>query len=58
MDILLPDASSLIPVLQRNAGGRLFKSGSELNAALRTINANGESKDLATNNPKTEIGWR
>lgn len=41
MDILLPDASSRIPVLQRNAGGRLFKTGSELNAFLSQLNAAG-----------------
>jgi hypothetical protein len=41
MDILLPDASSRIPVLQRNAGGRLFKTGAELNGFLRGINAAG-----------------
>ncbi len=34
MDILLPDASSRIPVLQRNAGGRLFNTGAELNSFL------------------------
>lgn len=41
MDILLPDASSRIPVLQRNAGGRLFKSGAELNGFLQKLNAAG-----------------
>jgi hypothetical protein len=41
MDILLPDASSRIPVLQRNAGGRLFKTGADLNAFLRQLNAAG-----------------
>jgi hypothetical protein len=41
MDILLPDASSRIPVLQRNAGGRLFKTGAELNGFLRQLNAAG-----------------
>jgi hypothetical protein len=41
MDILSPDASSRIPVLQRNAGGRLFKTGAELNAFLRGLNAAG-----------------
>jgi hypothetical protein len=41
MDILLPDASTRIPVLQRNAGGRLFHSGSELNAFIQQINAGG-----------------
>lgn len=41
MDILLPDASSRIPVLQRNAGGRLFKSGAELNSFLTQLNSAG-----------------
>lgn len=41
MDILLPDASTRIPVLQRNAGGRLFHTGAELNAFIRQINAGG-----------------
>jgi outer membrane receptor protein involved in Fe transport len=41
MDILLPDASSRIPVLQRNAGGRLFHTGAELNTFIRQINAAG-----------------
>ncbi|MGH9766290.1 MAG: TonB-dependent receptor [Blastocatellia bacterium] len=41
MDILLPDASSRVPVLQRNAGGRLFKTGAELNGFLQKLNAAG-----------------
>lgn len=41
MDILLPDASSRIPVLQRNAGGRLFKTGADLNRFLSQLNAAG-----------------
>jgi hypothetical protein len=41
MDILLPDASSRIPVLQRNAGGRLFHTGAELNAFINSLNAAG-----------------
>ncbi|MEZ5425157.1 MAG: TonB-dependent receptor [Pyrinomonadaceae bacterium] len=41
MDILLPDGSSRIPQLQRNAGGRLFKNASELNAFIGQLNANG-----------------
>lgn len=39
MDILLPDGSSRIPVLQRNAGGRLFHTGSELNQFIQQLNA-------------------
>lgn len=41
MDILLPDGSSRVPGLQRNAGGRLFHSAAELNAFIQTINASG-----------------
>jgi hypothetical protein len=41
MDILLPDGSSRIPQLQRNAGGRLFRTGAELNAFLQQLNAAG-----------------
>lgn len=41
MDILLPDASSRIPVLQRNAGGRQFKTGADLNRFLNQLNAAG-----------------
>ena len=40
-DILLPDGSSRIPTLQRNAGGRLFKTGAELNTFLHEINLAG-----------------
>jgi carboxypeptidase family protein/TonB-dependent receptor-like protein len=39
MDILLPDGSSRIPVLQRNAGGRLFHTGAELNQFIQQLNA-------------------
>jgi outer membrane receptor protein involved in Fe transport len=38
VDILLPDASARLPGLQRNAGGRLFKTGAALNAYLRQLN--------------------
>jgi outer membrane receptor protein involved in Fe transport len=41
MDILLPDGSARLPGLQRNAGGRLFKTGAELNEYLRQLNAAG-----------------
>ncbi len=41
MDILLPDGSSRIPVLQRNAGGRLVNTGAELNAFLSRVNEAG-----------------
>lgn len=41
MDIILPDGSSRIPQLQRNAGGRLFKNVTKLNAFITSLNANG-----------------
>ena len=41
MDILLPDGSSRIPILQRNAGGRLFHKAAELNAFIKEINSGG-----------------
>ncbi|HEX7997261.1 MAG TPA: TonB-dependent receptor [Pyrinomonadaceae bacterium] len=41
MDILLPDGSSRIPALQRNAGGRLFHTAAELNAFITQLNAAG-----------------
>jgi outer membrane receptor protein involved in Fe transport len=41
MDILMPDSSTRVPVWQRNAGGRQFKTASELNAALTQLNAGG-----------------
>lgn len=43
IDILLPDGSSRVCELQRNAGGRQFHTGAELNAALKQINAAGGS---------------
>jgi hypothetical protein len=56
MDILLPDASSRIPQLQRNAGGRLFKNASDLNAYITRLNAsggvNGQSLPLAPANAR------
>src|SRR5205085_12065690 len=41
MDILLPSGQSRIPLLQRNAGGRLFKNVSELNAFIQHVNSQG-----------------
>ncbi|MEW6129033.1 MAG: TonB-dependent receptor [Acidobacteriota bacterium] len=41
MDILLPDGSSRLPLLQRNAGGRLFHTGRELNDFIAQVNAGG-----------------
>jgi hypothetical protein len=41
MDIILPDGQSRIPLLQRNAGGRLFKNVSELNTFIQHVNSQG-----------------
>jgi hypothetical protein len=43
MDILYasPNGNTRVPQLGRNAGGRTFHSGAELNAAIANINANG-----------------
>jgi len=41
MDILLPDASARLPFLQRNAGGRLIRTGTDLNRFLMQLNAAG-----------------
>jgi hypothetical protein len=41
MDILMPDGQSRVPAFQRNAGGRLFRTGADLNRALQDINAGG-----------------
>ena len=39
MDILLPDGSSRIPQLQRNAGGRIFKNAAKLNNYITQYNS-------------------
>ena len=41
MDILMPDASTRVPTLSRNAGGREFETGAQLNEYLRGLNAAG-----------------
>jgi hypothetical protein len=41
MDVLMPDGQLRVPVFQRNAGGRLFKTPGELNEALAALNAAG-----------------
>ncbi len=41
MDIVMPDGQSRVPVLGRNAGGRQFRSGAELNAFIDRLNAAG-----------------
>ncbi len=38
MDVLVPGGGQRIPQLQRNAGGRLFHNGAELNTVLKQIN--------------------
>ena len=43
MDILLPDGSSRVCELSRNAGAREFHTGAQLNAALTQINVAGGS---------------
>jgi hypothetical protein len=41
MDIMMPDGQTRIPTLQRNAGGRQFKTAADLNAFLTQTNAAG-----------------
>ncbi len=41
MDIIMPDGTSRIPVIQRNAGGRQFKTPGDLNAFIQDLNAKG-----------------
>ncbi len=55
IDILLPDGSSRVCELQRNAGARQFKTGTELNAALTQINAAGGS---LCPNPDPSTGFK
>jgi carboxypeptidase family protein/TonB-dependent receptor-like protein len=55
MDILLPDGSSRVCELQRNAGARQFHTGAELNVALRQINAAGGS---LCPNPDPSTGFK
>ena len=55
IDILLPDGSSRVCELQRNAGARQFHTGAELNAALSQINAAGGS---LCPNPDPSTGFK
>jgi hypothetical protein len=55
IDILLPDGSSRVCELPRNAGARQFKTGAELNAALSQINAAGGSQ---CPNPDPSTGFK
>src|SRR5437763_3148590 len=61
MDILLPSGQSRIPLLQRNAGGRLFKNVSELNAFIQHVNSqggiNGSPLPLAPANTRFNDGF-
>jgi hypothetical protein len=41
MDILMPSGQSRIPIIQRNAGGRLDNSAAELNTFIQEVNASG-----------------
>lgn len=40
-DIVLPNGTTRIPLIQRNAAGRLFKTGAQLNAFINEINSGG-----------------
>lgn len=40
-DILIPDGTHRIPLIQRNAGARQFRGGTELNAFIRAVNVQG-----------------
>jgi hypothetical protein len=55
VDILLPDGSSRVCELERNAGARKFRRGAELNAALSQINAAGGS---LCPNPDPSTGFK
>jgi hypothetical protein len=41
MDIMMPDGQTRIPVIQRNAGGREFRTAAELNTFIAGVNAGG-----------------
>ncbi len=41
MDIMMPDGNSRVPLLQRNAGGRIFHTGAGLNSFIRQVNSAG-----------------
>ena len=45
-DILLPDGTHRVPLLQRNAGARQFRRGSDLNAFIRQVNSHGGIEDV------------
>ena len=41
MDILMPSGQSRVPILQRNAGGRVFTSAADLNRFVQDVNSRG-----------------
>jgi hypothetical protein len=41
MDIMMPDGSTRIPTIQRNAGARVFHTAKDLNAFITSTNASG-----------------
>ncbi len=61
MDILMPDASTRVPTLPRNAGGRRFKTAAELNAYLTGLNAaggiDGQLLPLVSNDARFDDGF-
>ena len=57
MDILLPNGSTRIPQIQRNAGGRQFHNAAELNAFITNLNAAGAGLPLAPDNAKFGDGF-
>lgn len=61
LDILLPDAASRVPTLQRNAGGRLFRTGAELNNFINQVNAaggiNGQALPLVGDDARFSDGF-
>jgi len=48
MDILLPDGSERVPTIQRNAGGREFRTATQLNAFIARTNAAGGVYEAST----------
>jgi hypothetical protein len=61
IDIRLPGGGTRIPVIQRNAGGRQFHNGSELNAFINQFNARslpGSPLPLVPNNLKFGDGFQ
>jgi Carboxypeptidase regulatory-like domain/TonB dependent receptor len=56
MDIMLPDNSSRVPQLSRNAGGRQFQTAAELNSFITQLNAqggvNGQPLPLVSSNAR------